>query len=142
MQNFWSYIKDSGDFLKEIGNNSNVTEKAILVTADVIGLHPNIVNNAGLKALNNMLEAREHKAISAEDLVKMARFVLENTHFEFHGDAKRQISRRAMETKFAPCYACIFMDELETKSLQFQSLQPLVWFRYIDNTFFVWTHGK
>ena len=34
------------------------------------------------------------------------------------------------------------MDELETKFLQSQSLQPLIWFRYIDEIFFIWTHGK
>ena len=34
------------------------------------------------------------------------------------------------------------MDHLETKFLQSQSLQPLVWFRYIDDIFFIWPHGK
>ena len=34
------------------------------------------------------------------------------------------------------------MDHLETKFLQSQSLQPLVWFRYIDDIFFIWSHGK
>ena len=34
------------------------------------------------------------------------------------------------------------MDDLETKFLQSQSLQPLVWFRYINYIFFIWTHGK
>ena len=62
-----------------------------------------------------MLEAREHKAVSTEDLVKMARFVLENNYFEFNGDVKKQISGTAIGTKFALTYACIFMDDLETK---------------------------
>ena len=34
------------------------------------------------------------------------------------------------------------MDHLETKFLQSQSLQPLVWFRYIDDIFFIRTHGN
>ena len=33
------------------------------------------------------------------------------------------------------------MDEIETKFLQTQEFQPLVWFTYIDNVFFIWTHG-
>ena len=48
MQNGWSYIKDSGDFLEKIGN---------LVTAGVVGLYPNIPHKFGLKTLGNMLEA-------------------------------------------------------------------------------------
>ena len=142
MQNGWSYIKDSGDFLKKIRNIGNIHENAILVRADVIGLYPNIPHNAGLEALTNMLEAREHKAVCTDDLVKMARFFLENNYFEFNGDVKKQISGTAIGTKFAPPYACIFMDKLETKCLQSHSLQPLVWFRYINDIFFIWTHGK
>ena len=34
------------------------------------------------------------------------------------------------------------MDELETKFLQSQSLQSFIWFRYINDIFFIWTHGK
>ena len=125
-----------------IRNVGNIPENSILVTADVVGLYPNIPHNAGLKVLTNMLEAKEHKAVSIDDLVKMACFILENNCFEFNGDVKRQISGTAIGTKFAPLYACIFMDELETKFLQSQSLQPLVWFRYMDGIFFIWTHGK
>ena len=112
------------------------------MTADVVGLYPNIPHNAGLKALSNMLEAREHKAVSTEDLVKMASFVLENNYFEFNGDVKKQILGTAIGTKFAPLYTCIFMVDLETKFLQSQSFQPLVWFRYIDGIFFIWTLRK
>ena len=34
------------------------------------------------------------------------------------------------------------MDKIETAFLETQELQPLVWFRYIDNIFFIWTHGE
>ena len=89
-----------------------------------------------------MLEAREHKAVSTEDLVKMARFVLENNYFEFNGDVKKQISGTPIGTKFALTYACIFMDDIETKFWHSQPVQPLVWFRYFDDIFFIWTHGN
>ena len=32
-------------------------------------------------------------------------------------------------TKFAPTYACIFMDEVETEFLKSQELQPFLWLR-------------
>ena len=51
------------------------------------------------------------------------------------------ISFAAIGTKFAPAYACIFMNDTETKFLKAQELQPLVLFRYIDDVFFVSTHG-
>ena len=74
IQSGGSCIKDSCDFLKKIRDVGNIPENAILVTANVAGLYPNIPHNAGLKALSNMLEAREHKAVSTEDLFEMAHF--------------------------------------------------------------------
>ena len=34
------------------------------------------------------------------------------------------------------------MDRIETDFLEKQRLKPWVWLRYIDDTFFVWTHGE
>ena len=139
MQNGWSYIKDSNDFIKKIKHLKKIPDNAILVTADVVGLYPSIPHKAGLRALKEVLDTREEKKISTEDLVKMAEVVLKNNYFGFNGQVKHQILGTAIGTKFAPIYACIFMDEIETKFLETQEFQPLVWFRYIDNVFFIWT---
>ena len=72
----------------------------------------------------------------------MAEFVLKNDYFEFNGKVKKQILGNAIGTKFAPPYACIFMDQVETKFLKMQKYKPLVWFCYIDDVFYIWTHGK
>ena len=42
MQDGWSYIKDIGDFLKKIKHLGKISESAILVTADIVGLYPYI----------------------------------------------------------------------------------------------------
>ena len=47
-----------------------------------------------------------------------------------------------MGTKFAPPYACIYMDEVGQKFLETQSKKPLIWLRYIHDMFFIWTHGE
>ena len=72
----------------------------------------------------------------------MAEFVLKNNFFEFDTNVYQQISGTAIETKFAPPYACIFMDQLEIKFLENQNLKSLVWFRYLDDIFFIWTHSE
>ena len=72
----------------------------------------------------------------------MAKFVLKTNYFEFNGKVKQQISGTAIGTKFVPLYACIFMDEVVTSFLETQEMKPLVWFRYIDDVFFIWTHGQ
>ena len=73
MQNGWSYIKDSNNFIKKIKHKKNIPDNAILVTADVVGLYPSIHHEAGLRALKEALDRRKEKKISSEDLVKMAK---------------------------------------------------------------------
>ena len=43
---------------------------------------------------------------------------------------------------YTPPYACIFMNQIETKFLRTQSHQSLVWFRYIDDIFLFVLTGK
>ena len=83
MQEGWSYIKDTEDFLKKVQNMGKTPEDSILVTADVVGLYPSIPHNAGLKALKDALDCRQNKKIPTDMLVKMAEFVLTNNYFEF-----------------------------------------------------------
>ena len=70
MHNRWSYIKDSNDFIKKVRHLKNIPDNAILVTADVVGLYPSIPHEAGLRALKEILNRREDKKISTEDLKK------------------------------------------------------------------------
>ena len=69
----------------------------------------------------------------------MAEFVLKNNYFEFNSNVKHQISGTAIGTKFAQPYACIYMDYMENQFLKNEQIQPWIWFRYVDDIFFIWT---
>ena len=91
MQKGWSYIKDSGDFIKKTRNLGSIPENAILVTADVVGLYPSIPHEAGLKALREVLYKREQHTIPTIELIRMAYFVFKNNYFEFNGQVKQNV---------------------------------------------------
>ena len=78
---------------------------------------------------------REKISLFPDNIVKMEEFVLKNNYFQFNDKVKQQISGTAIGMKFAPTYACLFMDQVETDFLRAQEKVPLVWFRYIDNIF-------
>ena len=108
-----SYVRDTGHFLDKLKQLSKVPENALLVTANVTSLYPSIPHEDGLRALYTKLEERKDKKVSSENLVDLVEFVLKNNYFEFNSDVYRQISGTAMGTKFAPPYACIFMDMVD-----------------------------
>ena len=47
-----------------------------------------------------------------------------------------------MRTALAPNYANLFMDRFETKALNNYPLKPLIWKRFMDDIFLIWTHGE
>ena len=61
MRKGWSYIKDSQDFINKSRKLGKIPDNTILVTADVVGLYPNIPHNVGLRALKEALDKREQK---------------------------------------------------------------------------------
>ena len=101
MQSSRLYIKDSGNFIKKIKNIGTIPKDSILVTTDVVGLYPSIPYEAGLQSLEKALNNRTNENVSAEDLVKMAKFVRKNHYFEFKVKVKQQILRTAIGTKLA-----------------------------------------
>lgn len=72
----------------------------------------------------------------------MVKFIFENNFFKFNSKTKQQVSGTALARKFAPPYASIFMDKVETEVLDKELLKLWVWLRYIDDIFFAWTHEK
>ena len=88
MRSSMSYIKDTNEFLLKLKNLRKVPDNAILITADVVGLYPNIPHNEGLEVLKKRIDNFYEKSIPTENLFKMAEFVLKNNYFEFKSNVK------------------------------------------------------
>lgn len=106
-------------------------------------LYPSTPHKAGLKLLK-VLSKWESKAIfCSEKLINTVETVLKNKCFEFNGFVKQQeVSGAVIGRKCARTYIWIFMVELENEFLKTQERLPLVWFRYIDDIVFIWTHSS
>ena len=76
-------MKDLGDFLRKIKQVGTLPENSILVTTHVVRLYLSIQHELGLKT-EEAVEKRESNQVSTEDLVKLAKFVLQNNYFEFN----------------------------------------------------------
>ena len=96
MQESWSYIKDSANFINKISQIGHIPENAILVTVDVVGLYASTPRKVLATALKK--EKRENK----DNLLK-------DNFFEFTHSVKQQVSGMAIGTKCAPTYACIYI---------------------------------
>ena len=112
------YVKDTRYFLKKLRAVDEISKGAILVIADVVGFYPSIPHDGGLEVLQKQNGKFKDKMVPTEDSIKIVSFVLKNNLFEFDCKFYQQISGTALGTKFAPPYAFIFMDYIETEFLK------------------------
>ena len=75
-------------------------------------------------------------------LVEMLAQVLSYNNFQFDGKNYLQVGRTAMGTRVAPSYANIFMNDFEERHAYSYRLQPVAWYRYINDIFCLWQHGE
>ena len=137
-----SFVKDTSHFLSLLAQLGEIPDNALLCTADVVGLYPNIPHNEELEAMHKALDTRQNPSVSTESIVSLGKLVLNNNFFEFDGRVYKQKLGIAIGTKFAPAYSSFFMSNLEEELLSRCEVRSWVWYRYIDDVFFIWTHDE
>uniref|UniRef100_A0A674IUK7 Reverse transcriptase domain-containing protein n=1 Tax=Terrapene triunguis TaxID=2587831 RepID=A0A674IUK7_9SAUR len=120
------------------GLPGDLPENTILATMDVEALYTNIPQKDGLQAVRNSIPDN----VTANLVADLCDFVLTHNYFTFGDNVYLQVSDTAMGTRMAPQYAIIFMADLEQRFLSSRPLTPLLYLRYIDDIFIIWTHGK
>ena len=83
-------IKDKTDFLCKLEELGDIPETAIICTMDVVGIYLHIPHEEGLKCMKEVIEEYIRNSeiegnfnIGVDDLVDLAKFILENNYFEF-----------------------------------------------------------
>ena len=133
-----SFIQDTTEFLNKLKKIKTVLQNTILATLDVSSLYTNITHNNGLKALKNRLPDNQLTDV----IIQSTEFILKHNYFNFGNEQFLQLKDTAMGTKMAPQYANIFMSNLEENFLQNTHNKPLLYLRYIDNIFLLWTQEE
>ena len=137
-----SYIRDTTDFLSKLRELPPLPSGSLLVTLDVSSLYTNIPHDEGIKACEEALNTRIDQSLPTEDLCHLIKLILTRNAFIFNEAFYLQQSGTAMGTRMAPSYANLFMGKFEREFLQTQTALPLVWWRFIDDVFAIWTHGE
>ena len=92
--------------------------------------------------MREALDGRLNSTVATDTLVGLESLVLNNNYFEFNGKIYRQKRGTVIGTKFAPACTIFFMSMLEERLLEASVNKLLVWMRFIDVVFFIWTHGR
>ena len=138
-----SYTQDTTDFLNKLRRlPKNLPKDSYLVTMDVKSLYTNIPNDEGIEVIKDYISNSDIKD-KQPIITTFLRLILTLNNFSFNGTNFLQLSGVSMGTKCAPSYANLFMGKFEeTYILPNIRNKTLLYTRYIDDIFFIWTGNK
>ena len=138
-----SYIKDTTDFVRFI-ENTTIPDNAIIATLDVCSLYTNIPQEEGIKVVCQYYNDhyQPNPPIPTSTLGDLMKLILKENSFHFNGKLFLQTHGIAMGTKMAVAFSVIFMGHVEKQLLLSSPHKPIIWKRFIDDIFSVWTSSK
>ena len=140
-----SYVKDSKEFA-EFVRTLNLAEDEIMVSFDVKSLFTSVPTDVVCDLAKQRLETEMEKedsrvraqtGMDVDDILLLLKLCLNTTYFQVNGKFYKQKQGAAMGSPVSVAVANMFMEELETKSLQTFEPGVKVWKRYVDDTFVV-----
>jgi len=75
-------------------------------------------------------------------LIPLIVHCLTTLYFSYNDQFYEQTSEAAMGSSISLVIANIFVEHFEKGALQKAPEKPEVWFRYVDDTFVIWRHGR
>jgi hypothetical protein len=140
-----SFIQNSGMLVKRL-ESIVFCNDCVLLEADVENLYPSIIISEGLHSLACKLSELKPQGVNIPLVLDLAFWVLSHNYIEFGDRRYLQIKGTAMGTPFAVAFACIHLTVLEeetfTKIRKDLPSPPLLYYRYIDDIFAVFTNRE
>ena len=144
-QNLPSFVKDTSDLINKIqalnAEKGPLPPGSLLVSWDVVAMFPNIDNNLGISAVRKALDSRKDKFPSTDCIVEAVEICLQINNCQFADQNFIQKHGTAMGPKNACSYADLAMGLIDEKAKLGGASKPMLWWRYRDDVFDLWTLG-
>ena len=76
-------------------------------------------------------------SMSTQHTMDLLEFCMRSTYFTFRGKFYEQVEGAAMDSPISPIVANLYMENFETRALQPSPNSPLLWKRFVDDTFVI-----
>ncbi|CAM4987568.1 unnamed protein product, partial [Rotaria socialis] len=138
-----SYIKDSFEFVKRMKELTLEKGKPYTMCSfDVESLYTNVpVEEATEVTLNYIYKPTKliDVPFDKEQMKTLLNLSIKDSTFRFHNKIYKQIDGVAMGNPLAPIIADLWMQKMEEKLNRFSTKKPMIWLRYVDDIFCIFT---
>ena len=134
------HICNNHDFLEDLKTIKLGPEEA-MVSYDVKALFTSVPIKPALEIIEKLLkedqDLQKRTSMSISNIMDLLEFCLRSTYFTYRGKFYEQVEGAAMGSPISPIVANLFMEQFEIKALQSSSNPPLLWKRFVDDTFVI-----
>ena len=131
-------LNNSTEFTEKL-HGTKIDEDEIMVSFDVISLFTAIPVDRACEfirnKLNNDITLKNRTKLSIDDIIKLLRFTLSNSYFNYNNQTYKQIHGCAIGSPVSPIVANLCMEKIEELAHNQFTLPPKKWFRFVDDIF-------
>ena len=133
------HIHNNQDFLEHL--KGILAPDEVMMSYNVKALFTSVPITPALDVIEKLLKEdpglQSRTSMSTQHVMDLLEFCLRSTFFTFRGKFYEQVEGAAMGSPISPIVANLYMENFETRALQSSPNPPLLWKRFVDDTFVI-----